>query len=326
MISVEEVLIVETKPTPATVLFCIYRVSFAHLPCVIISIFPIQVYAMSTLGDGGLHGTHMPGLNQGGTGKKRQRSVKWSEAETIRLLECLRVRVQKRERGEQCAKGSAKWEEIAKELQDSNFEFRLGKHVAEKWDTLRRVYLCVEEHLRYDGDFSRALRESREAFKLVPAEYTQRWHDLAAVCIPTQKENPSKPTQKKKHKKNGAQPFLKNVAVHQDPMDLNPASVVQLSGIALACDKLIRSVDLKLSPAAKSSPCDEREEPDNIVTALHSLVTAVKTQAKFVSSGFFINYALTFPNLHVAGIQLPKVLQVCLCHVLKRCFVLLDCA
>lgn len=287
MLSVEEVLIAEAKPTPATVLFCIYRVSFAHLPCVIISIFLIQVYAMSTPGDGG---THMPGLNQERTRKKRQRSVKWSEAETIRLLECLRVRVQKRERGEQCAKGSAKWEEIAKELQDSNFEFRLGKHVAEKWDTLRRVYLCVEEHLRYDGDFSRAFRESREAFKFVPAEYTQRWHDLAADCIPTQKENPNK-----KHKKNGAQPSLKNIAVHQDPTDLNPASVVHLSGIALACDKLIRSVDLKLFPAAKSSPCDEREEPDNIVTALHSLVRAVKTQAKFVSSGFSSNMLLPFP-------------------------------
>jgi hypothetical protein len=262
-----------------------------HLP-----IFPIQVYAMSTFGrGGGLHGTQMPGLNQERTGKKRQRSANWSEAETIRLLECLRVRVQKRERGEQCAKGSAKWEEIAKELQDSNFEFRLGKHVAEKWDTLRRVYLCVEEHLRYDGDFSRALRQSREAFKLVPAEYTQRWHDLAAVCIPTQKENPSKPTQNKKHKKNGAQPSLKNVAVHQDPMDLNPASVVQLSGIALACDKLIRSVDLRLFPAAKSGPCHEREEPDNIVTALHSLVTAVRTQAKFASLGFSTNKLLPFP-------------------------------
>ena len=154
----------------------------------------------------------------------------------------------------------------------------MGKHVAEKWDTLRRVYLCVDEHLRDDEDFSRALRENREAFILVPAEYTQRWHDLATVCIPTQN---------KKHKKNGAQPTLKNVAVHQDPMDLNPAPVVHLSGMALSCDNLSRSVDLKIFPAARSSPCDETEELDNIVPALHSLVTAAKTQSQICEFRFF---------------------------------------
>ena len=119
---------------------------------------------------------------------------------------------------------------------------------------------------RRRGFFKGSAGEQR-SFETRACKYTQRWHDLATVCIPTQNEN---------HKKNGAQPNLKNVAVHQDPMDLNPASVVHLSGMAVACDNPSRSVDLKLFPAARSSPCDETEEQDNIVTALHSLVTAVQ--------------------------------------------------
>lgn len=117
-------------------------------------------------------------------GKKRKRSSNWSEAETIQLLLLRKAQLQNKEERRACPKGSSAWDEIASQLKDK-FIPRSGKHVGERWDTLRRVYTDIEEHCsEHQKTYAEVLDANRELFKFIPTEYTQKWHELIADCKP----------------------------------------------------------------------------------------------------------------------------------------------
>lgn len=218
-------------------------------------------------------------------GAQRKRAAKWSQEESIALLESLGDLVHKSEAGEQCVKGLAKWNDISKELVRRGCQERRAKSVGERWDTLRQAYLHVEKHLRAGKNFAHALCESRKEFKFLPAEYTQEWHALAARCGPRQK---------KKQRNGGAElAMVENTVAKQKnidalPCDVSPASV-SFEAIPQAFRKLIRSVGSLLScsrdAASPSQRCDETDERGDIVRSLLSIVEAVKTNAKFEKSG-----------------------------------------
>jgi hypothetical protein len=99
---------------------------------------------------GGMQGQGQRGAwqtrqEQEDAGKKRKRSSNWSEAETLQLLLLRKGQLQSKEERKSCPKGSSAWDEIASQLKEK-FTPRSGKHVGERWDTLRRVYMDIEEH------------------------------------------------------------------------------------------------------------------------------------------------------------------------------------
>lgn len=118
--------------------------------------------------------------------RRRKRSSNWTEAETLRFLELRREQIRKivaRDPG--CVRGSEAWDEIAQQLAEENFERREGKHVAERWDTLRRVYMSIEDHCsRTNYEHLDVIRGNREDFRFVPVEYREAWHQFIAECNP----------------------------------------------------------------------------------------------------------------------------------------------
>ncbi|KAG0602923.1 hypothetical protein M758_10G052100 [Ceratodon purpureus] len=117
-------------------------------------------------------------------GKKRKRSSNWSEAETLQLLVLRKGQLQNKEERKSCPKGSSAWDEIASQLKEK-FTHRSGKHVGERWDTLRRVYMDIEEHCSKTHEtYAEVLDANRDLFKFIPTEYTQKWHELIADCKP----------------------------------------------------------------------------------------------------------------------------------------------
>lgn len=117
-------------------------------------------------------------------GKKRKRSSNWSEAETLQLLLLRKGQLQNKEDRKSCPKGSSAWDEIASQLKE-HFIPRSGKHVGERWDTLRRVYMDIEERCsKTQETYAEILDANRELFKFIPTEYTQKWHELIADCKP----------------------------------------------------------------------------------------------------------------------------------------------
>ena len=117
-------------------------------------------------------------------GKKRKRSSNWSEAETLQLLLLRKGQLQNKEERKSCPKGSIAWDEIASQLKEK-FTPRSGKHVGERWDTLRRVYMDIEEHCsKTQETYAEVLDANRDSFKFIPTEYTQKWHELIADCKP----------------------------------------------------------------------------------------------------------------------------------------------
>jgi hypothetical protein len=218
-------------------------------------------------------------------GEQQKRASKWSHEESIILLESLRDVVQKSEAGEQCPRGSAKWQDISKELSSRGYQTRKPKSVGERWDTIRQAYLYVEERLTAGKDFAQALSESRKEFKFLPAEYTQEWHALAASCGPKQK---------KKQGNGGAElAMVQNTVAKQKIIDAFPRDVsaasVSFETIPQAFRKHIRSVESLLSrsrdPATPSQRCDETDEARDIVSSFLSIVEAVEKNAKFENSG-----------------------------------------
>jgi hypothetical protein len=233
----------------------------------------------------GVHATSISLSEKAKNDTKRKRASKWSKGESIALLEILREVEQKREAGEECPKGLAKWKRISEELRDRGYQERREKSVGERWDTIRQAYLHVEERLTAGKDFAQALRESRKEFKFLPAEYTQEWHTLAGGCGAKQK---------KKQGNGGAELAMVESTVAKQkiidalPCDVSPAWV-SFETIPQAFHKHIRSVESLPSrsrdPASPRQRCDETDEAGDILRSLFSIVEAVKTNAKFDKSG-----------------------------------------
>lgn len=149
--------------------------------------------------------------------RRRKRSSNWTEAETLRLLELRRGQIRKivaRDLG--CVRGSEAWDEIAQQLAEENFERREGKHVAERWDTLRRVYMSIEDHCsRTNCEHLDVIRGNREEFRFVPVEYRETWHQLIAEC------NPGKRRARKGPKINSTSTANVDALPAQDTRELN---------------------------------------------------------------------------------------------------------
>jgi len=240
----------------------------------------------------GVHATSISLSQQAKNDKKRKRNEaqekrasKWSQEESIALLEILRDVMQNSEAGEECPRGLAKWEHISGELRGRGYQERKEKSVRERWDRIRQGYLDVKERWTAGKNFEQALRESRKEFKFLPAGYTEKWHALAADC---------NPKQKKKQGNGGAELAMVESTVAKQkkfdafPRDVSPASV-SFETIPQAFHKHIRSVESLLSrsrdPASPSQRCDETDEAGDILRSLLSIVEAVKTNAKFEKSG-----------------------------------------
>ena len=232
----------------------------------------------------GVHATSSSLSEQGKNDKKRKRAAKWSDEESIALLESLSDLVQKTEGGEQCVKGSAKWKHISCEL-SRHFEPRAAKSVTERWDTLRQAYLRVKKHLTAGENFDQALAKSRKESKFLPAEYTKEWHTLAAGCDPKEM---------RKQRNSGMESaMVENTVAKQKiidalPCDSSPASLSSATLIE-AFHKHIKSIESLLShsrdPASPSQRRDETDEPGDIVRSFRSIVEAVETNVKSHKSG-----------------------------------------
>lgn len=132
----------------------------------------------------GQKGSWLTRQEQEEVGKKRKRSSNWSETETLQLLILRKGQLHNKEGRKSCPKGSSAWDEIASQLKEK-FTPRSGKHVGERWDTLRRVYMDIEEHCsKTQETYAVVLDANRDLFKFIPTEYTQKWHELIADCKP----------------------------------------------------------------------------------------------------------------------------------------------
>lgn len=254
-------------------------------------------------------------------GKKRKRSSNWSEAETLQLLILRKGQLQNKDERKSCPKGSSAWDEIAAQLKEHNFTARSGKHVGERWDTLRRVYMDIEERCKTTKEtYTSILDANRELFKFIPTEYTQRWHELIADCKPGKRRG-KKPIESGNSQKlePAAAPSVTSYRAPTEagsdgnvkgyvPRESSPASGV---GVASAFDSLIRDIERAIccqkkqdkscgrKYARRGRDSDERAEPNgvelsedtcdavetNVVASLQSLLAALKSTSEFTSSG-----------------------------------------
>jgi hypothetical protein len=117
---------------------------------------------------------------QDGRSKKcRIRSENWSAKETLQLLNLRKAVVQT-----SVAKGSDAWKQIAQQLAGLNpdSQARSSKQVAQRWDTLVKVYVSVEEQCCESGrSYSEVIDDRQQRCK---AEYRQLWHELIAQGNP----------------------------------------------------------------------------------------------------------------------------------------------
>lgn len=194
-------------------------------------------------------------------GKKRKRSSNWSEAETLELLLLRKGQLQNKDDRKACPKGSSAWDEIAAQLKEK-FTPRSGKHVGERWDTLRRVYMDIEERCsKTQKTYAQILDANRELFKFIPTEYTHMWHELIADCKPGKRRG-------KKPIESGNSPAAAapskavedySVTSYRAPVEAcsegnpyvqresSPTSVAQSPGIASAFGTLIKDVERVIS-------------------------------------------------------------------------------
>jgi hypothetical protein len=230
---------------------------------------------------GGMQGQGQRGAwqtrqEQEDAGKKRKRSSNWSEAETLQLLLLRKGQLQSKEERKSCPKGSSAWDEIASQLKEK-FTPRSGKHVGERWDTLRRVYMDIEEHCsKTQETYAEVLDANRDSFKFIPTEYTQKWHELITDCKPGKRRG-KKPNDSVTLPKVVTSPLVAEAAptrtepaiedyfkapteggltqlrldkapadsahVEFRPSELSPTSVTQPSGIASAFGTLIKDIE-----------------------------------------------------------------------------------
>jgi len=217
------------------------------------------------------------------SGKKRKRSSNWSEAETLQLLILRKGQLLNKDDRKVCPKGSSAWDEIASQLKE-HFTPRSGKHVGERWDTLRRVYMDIEERSsKTNESYAEILDSNREFLKFIPSEYTQKWHELIADCKPGKRRG-KKPIESGSSQKVATSPLLVepapskvgptiedySVTSYRAPIEAcsegngnpvrgtigdaayvqresSPTSVVQSPGIASAFGTLIKDIERVIS-------------------------------------------------------------------------------
>ncbi|KAG0582309.1 hypothetical protein KC19_3G050500 [Ceratodon purpureus] len=119
--------------------------------------------------------------------RRRIRSENWGASETLQMLELRKAVVQT-----STAKGSDAWKQIAQQLAAMNPESqaRSFKQVAQRWDTLVKVYVSVEEHCCESGRTCGDVIDERQ--KRCKTEYRQLWHELIAEGNPGKRRAPSK--------------------------------------------------------------------------------------------------------------------------------------
>ena len=119
--------------------------------------------------------------------KRRMRSENWSAKETLQMLELRKAVVQA-----STAKGSDAWKQIAQQLAGMNPESqaRSSKQVAQRWNTLVKVFVSVEEECCETGkSFGEVIDERQKRCK---SEYRQLWHELIALGNPGKRRAPGK--------------------------------------------------------------------------------------------------------------------------------------
>lgn len=130
--------------------------------------------------------------------KASKRAANWSEGETLKMLELRKEHMSKVATGISCLRGKDIWNEIAEQLVVAEYERRKGNHVSERWDTLRKVYLAIEEYCRESNcAYGNVLEGNRIEFhrkfkEKIPLDYKESWHQLVAEGKPGERRNGKK--------------------------------------------------------------------------------------------------------------------------------------
>lgn len=130
--------------------------------------------------------------------KTPKRSANWSEGETLKMLELRKEHMRKVAAGISCLRGKDIWNEMAEQLVVARYERRKGIHVSERWDTLRKVYLAIEEYCcETKCVYGNVLEGNRIIFhgkykEKIPSDYKESWHQLIAEGKPGERRNGKK--------------------------------------------------------------------------------------------------------------------------------------
>lgn len=198
--------------------------------------------------------------------KKRSRSENWSAKETLQMLQLRKAIVEN-----STAEGSDAWNQIAQRLahMSPESEARSPKQVAQRWDTLVRIYVSVEEQRCETGKSYGEIIDERQ--KRCKSEYRQLWHELISQGNPGKRRAGKAPMQPDE-----APATVGNGAITQAPApplspDASQAFVSKFGEIAKPLSEMFDIINRSIPPSEKSEVLGQ---------ASHIIVTGCNWEAE----------------------------------------------